>query len=267
MDKLKKELEILRSWGIESIPVDKVLSMIDEVEEEEDEIVVEDQVDALFEGIASSIVTASPVGGRIFYIDDTADGVYEFFDVSGNPIENVQVGDRPYYYRVIKKGSKDKYYVYHDELYTSSMRWTYYRGLDYGYESLGTSKDVGSGKTNTEKVMTKDDGAYITADSNWYPTIWYQLQQIRNAKAGGCDDWFIPSRFEVKKLREAIIAGDVLGGTIAGSSYKESIFCSKRLQSSSEYSYQDVWAWSYNLQSWTNSNKYNPNSVFFIRAF
>ena len=34
MDKLKKELEILRSWGIESIPVDKVLSMIDEVEEE-----------------------------------------------------------------------------------------------------------------------------------------------------------------------------------------------------------------------------------------
>lgn len=36
MDKLKKELEILRSWGIESIPVDKVLSMIDESEEGED---------------------------------------------------------------------------------------------------------------------------------------------------------------------------------------------------------------------------------------
>ena len=33
MDKLKKELEVLKSWGIESIPVDKVLSMIEEMED------------------------------------------------------------------------------------------------------------------------------------------------------------------------------------------------------------------------------------------
>ena len=63
-----------------------------------------------------------PVGGTIFYIDDKADGIYEFFDVDGNPMENVQVGDRPHTYRVVEKGSKDKYYVYHDRVY--SGLWT-----------------------------------------------------------------------------------------------------------------------------------------------
>ena len=33
MYKLKEELEVLKSWGIESIPVDKVLSMIEEMED------------------------------------------------------------------------------------------------------------------------------------------------------------------------------------------------------------------------------------------
>ena len=37
MDKLKKELEVLKSWGIESIPVDKVLSMIERTEDTESE--------------------------------------------------------------------------------------------------------------------------------------------------------------------------------------------------------------------------------------
>ena len=55
------------------------------------------------------------VGGTIFYIDETADGVYEFYDYNENLIHDVKVGDKPYAYRVIKAGTKDKYYVYHDE--------------------------------------------------------------------------------------------------------------------------------------------------------
>ena len=80
-----------------------------------------------------------PVGGTIFYIDDTADGEYQFFDTWGNLLENVQVGDRPYYYKVIKKGSKDKYYVYYDEVF-DKLRWTYYKDNNYVHESLSTSK-------------------------------------------------------------------------------------------------------------------------------
>ena len=37
MDKLKKELEILRSWGIETVSIDKVLEMIERTDDVETE--------------------------------------------------------------------------------------------------------------------------------------------------------------------------------------------------------------------------------------
>ena len=240
-----------------------------------------------------------PVGGTIFYIDETADGVYEFYDINENLIHNVKVGDRPYAYRVVTPGTKDKYYVYHDEMYTSK-RWTYYKDGNFVYEAIGSlSQAVGAGKTNTNIMMARDNGAYVTADSNGIPTIWYQLQQTRLAKAGGCDDWFIPSQQEIEELRKAIgfkvittsddpvilPAGKVTGGVIAGTAdgqahYKdyesnntrtcypsETKFLNNYIWSSCEYSAQDAWLWYYFSQNWYNSNKYNNLSVFFARAF
>ena len=262
MDKLREELEVLKSWGIESIPVDKVLDMVKESEGGKDEI----KIDVLFEGIPSTSTDLTPVGGTIFYIDDTVDGVYEFFDAYGNVIESVQVGDRPYAYRVVKKGPADKYYVYHDAVY-DKLEWTYYKGDVPVYEALGTSGDIGSGKITTGIVMAKDNGAYITANSNGIPTIWYQLQMIRDAKVGGCNDWFIPSIYEINELREAILLGSVTGGKIAGSYYGESIFGTKWLWSSSEDSARDSWHWSSNGQNWYKYGKNFNNSVFFARAF
>ena len=257
MDKLRKELEVLKSWGIESIPVVKILSMI-----EREEVTLRSPLGEQSTVIPSTPTDLTPVGGTIFYIDDTADGEYEFFDADGNRIENVQVGDRPYAYRVMNKGSKDKYYVYHDDVY-DKLEWTYYEDDIAVYEYLDdTSGDIGSGKTTTEIVMAKDNGAYITAN-----TIWYQLQMIRDAKVGGCNDWFIPSVYEINELREAILLGNVTGGKIAGSYYGESIFGNKWLWSSSEDSARDSWHWSSNGQNWYTYGKNFNNSVFFIRAF
>ena len=138
------------------------------------------------------------VGGKIFYIDETADGTYEFYDYNENLIHDVKVGDSPYAYRVIVPGTKDKYYVYHDEMYTSK-RWTYYKDGAYVYDAIGSlGVEIGRGKTNTSTMMARDNGAYVTADSNGTPTIWYQLQLTRQAKAGSCDDCIIHSikRFE-----------------------------------------------------------------------
>ena len=217
-------------------------------------------------GLSSIAITTAPIGGTIFYIDDTADGVYAFFDACGNRIENVQVGDRPYACRVMKKGSKDKYYVYHDEVY-ENLRWTYCKEDNYSYKSLGTSGDRGSGKRNTEIVMAEDYGAYIAKDSKGYPTIWYQLQQIRNAEVGGCNDWFVPSAYEVNELRSIIKSGKITGGKIAGSSYDKSVFSKKWLWSSSDYSAKYSWYWGFSSQSWCYSYKHYHNSVFFTRAF
>ena len=207
---------------------------------------------------------ARPVGGTIFYIDETTDGTYEFFDVNGNVIEDVQVGDKPYAYRVVAPGTKDKYYVYYDKRYKGSWASEY---DDHIYDSLGTSTSVGSGKTNTEIPMTLGDGAYVSVDAKGKPTIWYQLQQARNEKVGGCDDWFVPSKGEVEALRLAIKSGNITGGIIAGSSYEESIFTYKWIWSSSEHSSQGAWKWDYYSQYWGISNKNNNGSVLFARAF
>ena len=249
--------------------------------------------------IASAVIVAdaNPIGGTIFYIDNTADGVYEFYDTDGNVIENVQVGDRPYAYKVVTPGTKDKYYVYHDELYEG--RWTYYKNGSYVEEALGTSNSIGSGRTNSETVMTKDNGAYIAADSNGIPTIWYQLQQARSAKVGGCADWFVPSRDEAEKLREAIgfrtvpdtvdpvilPAGKVTGGVIARTAdgqahyrYNGGVevyycypsatkFLDTNMWGSSEEVYYTYY-WYPLAQAWiSSSSKEEAFSVFFIRAF
>ena len=209
------------------------------------------------------LADARPVGGTIFFIDNTADGIYEFFDIDGNLMENVQVGDRPHTYRVVEKGSKDKYYVYHDKVY--SGLWTYSEKGSYAYDLLDTSEDIGSGEMNTEKAMAND--SYVTADAKGYPTIWYQLQQARNDKVGGCDDWFVPSVDEFEELRKAVESGSITGGIIAGSSYNTSVFRNKYLWSSSEVSLLGAYAWDREDQYWDGVGKYGRFSVLFTRAF
>lgn len=220
------------------------------------------------EGTSSTEVISGVkrVGGTIFFIDDTVDGEYQFFDTWGNPVENVQVGDRPYYYRVVKKGSKDKFYVYHDDIY-KDLRWTYFENKGYAYESLSTSKNTGSGKANTEIVIAKDSGTYARANSNRLPTIWFRLQQVRSDKETGCDDWFVPSIDELELLRLAIKSGSVTGGIIAGSSYNNSVFNNRWIWSSSEFLSQRAWYWHYANQCWDGGNKGLDFSVIFIRAF
>ena len=265
MNNLKKDLEVLRSWGIESISIDKILSMVEKAENDSKISLKEQGAKA-----SSAIVDVSPVGGTIFYIDDKADGIYEFFDVDGNLIKDVKVGDRPHAYRVVKKGSVDKYYVYHDEMHMAK-RWAYYKNESFVYSAIDSlGKGIGKGKTNTEIMMARDSGAYVTANSSGCPTIWYQLQRARDAKVSGCDDWFVPSKGEIEALRIAIKSGSITGGEIAGASYDESIFSKSHgycFWSSSGYSSQYAWLWYSTSQSWYTSYKASRYSVFFTRAF
>ena len=198
--------------------------------------------------ITQSKYIGDPVGGAIFYIDSSADGEYEFYDAEGNVISSVAVGDSPAMYKVLTPGTKDKYYVCNTTLYPKS-RWTYYKNGKFVYTSLGTSLNIGTGRANTATVMAADDGAYITMDSSGYPTIWYQLQLTRDAAAGGCDDWFVPSRYEMEEVMKS--------GLLP--------FSDKSIWSSSEETSSLVWAC--NNGNWGNYAKTNTNAVFFVRAF
>lgn len=253
-----------------------------------------------------------PVGGKIFYIDPDSTAIYQFFDINGDEIENVGVGSTPYYYLRISEGNnKDKFYVYHDELFTSK-RWTYYDPVNivegdprynasypgYAMQAIGgTSSNIGAGRTNTQIVMAKDDGAYVQENSNGYATVWYTIKQMRDNLVGGCDDWFLPSRYEVEELRKAIgfvkittsddpvvvPAGAVTGGSIAGTAdgqvhYRDyqttrtcypsnTKFINNHIWSSSERSAVSSWYWYYDVQAWGSNNKTNTYGVFGVRAF
>ena len=262
-----------------------------------------------------------PIGGKLYYIDPNGDGEYVFYDISDREITEAQVAqafldrnheliDSLVSYSVIKQGLVDKYYVYCDQMFTSK-RWTYYdpetivegdprydsRWPGYAFESLGTSRGIGQGKLNTQKVMEKDGGVYVQANSNGYPTIWYTLKQTRDSRIGGCDDWFIPSEYEAEALRTAIgfvkittsddpvvlSASAITGGTIAGvadgqTHYRDDSttrtcypsatnFLNNYIWSSSENISIDSRFWVWNYQSWNYSYKANALSVFFARAF
>ena len=197
--------------------------------------------------ITQSKYVGDSLGGTIFYIDDTADGTYEFYDTEGNIISSVAVGDAPAMYKVLTPGTKDKYYVCDTTLYPNS-RWTYYKNGNYVYNSLGaTGTAIGTGKANTATVMSADNGAYITSDSNGHPTIWYQLQQTRSVT--GCNDWFVPSKDEMEAVRTSRIIS----------------FSDKYIWSSSENASYAAWNWLNG--SWSGYYKDNNTSVFFVRAF
>ena len=81
MNKVRKELEVLKSWGIESIPIDKILSLI-----EGKDVTLRFPLGDQITVIPSDITTTAPVGGTIFYIDEDVDDIYEFFHIDGNLI-------------------------------------------------------------------------------------------------------------------------------------------------------------------------------------
>lgn len=193
-----------------------------------------------------------PTGGTIFYIDSSADGVYEFYDINGELISDVAVGDKPSSYKIITPGSKDKYYILHEKLYGTSLGWTYSTtgGNTHVWANLGTKTAIGTGKSNTATVLAADDGAYI---SEYPPTIWYQLQQIRNAYTNGCNDWFVPSMGEAGEVRKA--------GLMALEFNNNYIWISS--ESNSTHAYM----WKYYDQDWGHQYKSTYGSVFVVRAF
>lgn len=201
-----------------------------------------------------------PVGGRIFYIDSTSTATYSFIDSSGNEISSVAVGDTPYAYKKLTDGNdKEKYYVYHDELYgTRTYYWTYF-DTSFVYEYLNfTSTSIGSGKTNTELISAYNNGAYITYSTSSKPTVWAKIQELRNSYLGNCSDWYLGSYDEIEQLR--IFINENIS-TLGLTDY----FTSKYIWSSSETSQYNARRCRNN--SWDGDDKGINMAFIAIRSF
>lgn len=202
-----------------------------------------------------TIADAHLVGGKIFYIDDTATGAtYTFFDSEGDVLTDVRVGDSPYAYTVSGTPSKDKYYVTRASAVTSKT-WTYKDGGgNWVYNALGTTDGIGKGKTNTALVIAADEGAY----QSYSGTIWNSLKNINDNSVDGCNDWFVPSKAELEALRTA---RDRDGNALT------TLFSNTYIWSSFEHSALLAWTWTYTGQHWYTNAKYGVNALLAARAF
>lgn len=198
------------------------------------------------------------VGGKIFHIVDGDNGAtYHFYDQYGNELTDVRVGDTPFAYTIEGTPTFDKYYMFHTSAFTSKV-WTYYENGAWVYNSLGTQDGIGKGKTNTNLVFAADQGKYVTSDANGKQTIWYALQQMNNNAIGNCNDWFVPSKAELEKLRTAV---DRDGNPLT------TLFSNNYIWSSFEYSANLAWLWDYFNQAWGNYyGKHNTFSLVAARA-
>ena len=125
------------------------------------------------------IGSTGPAGGKVFYVKDSySDG-----------------------WRYLEAATSDQ---------ATQVQWG-----GHG-TSVGTTKDIGSGKTNTEDIVNK------LGSGNYAARICYDLV------LGGHDDWFLPSKDELNELHKQ---RDIVGS-----------FASKYYWSSSEDSANYAWS-------------------------
>ena len=192
-----------------------------------------------------------PVGGRIFYIDPESDEEVAFFDIERKEIPAIGLGDMPYYYKVTKRGNRPKYWIYHHR-FSDRRMW---EPDDIDGVMVGTSEEFGKGAENTEKVLSK----YGICTGEDKGTIWDYVLKMRSEGFGECDDWFIPSKGELFRLRE------FFRSEAAEMHCLTDVFNIGYLWSSSEYSSSIAWFWYCNLQVFAG-NKDNIYSVCGVRA-
>lgn len=107
------------------------------------------------------------------------------------------------------------------------------------YGVIGTSKEIGAGKTNTEKIVKKfGQGEYAAKACSDY-------------EFNGYDDWFLPSEEELNLLHENLYKKDICN-------LKESSYWSSSVYSNG----YDVW-----LQDFIDGNQYNdfPYYSYYVR--
>ena len=129
-----------------------------------------------------------PTGGIIFFEDTTSDGIYKLYDKDKKETADLT---KAMYYKVIKLGSKPKYYVVDMKTgLTGFYRWCH---MDQALGIQDTS--IGAGKYNTQVALnTPDSGEY--KDHN----LWDEVLRHNAEAVGGQSDWFIGSKDEIDKL-------------------------------------------------------------------
>lgn len=194
-----------------------------------------------------------PVGGVIYYIDNSSDGEYKFYDKDKS---ETQDPSKAVYYEVIKLGSKPRYYVVDTKTgLTGPYRWCH---MDQDLGIKGTS--IGDGKHNTQVALDAPDSS-VYKDHN----LWDEVHKHNADAVGGQSDWFIGSKDEI----DALIKSGLVNKWFEKKKGKKRDYI--LIWSSSERNHPDlVWYWDEKLTDrdhWYRQIKQWGCSTFFIRSF
>lgn len=194
-----------------------------------------------------------PVGGVIYYIDNSSDGKYMLYDKDKS---ETQDPSKAVYYEIIKQGSKPKYYVVDTKTgLTGPYRWCH---MDQDLGIKGTS--IGDGRHNTQVALTTPDTGAYKDHSLWDEVLKHNADAI-----GGQADWFIGSKDEIEEL----IKSGLVKKWFEKKKLKKRDYIS--IWSSSERDHPNtVWYWDEKLTDrnhWYRQIKQWDCSACFIRSF
>ncbi len=131
----------------------------------------------------------------------------------------------------------------------------YYRESDDGTnQTVGTNREIGTGKSNTEAlVAAMGDNAYSSASGS-AKTSDYAAKICDDYSAGGKDDWFLPSRDELSLMYDNLCQAGLGGfdwGYISSSELNEFLILDVNFHSGEK----------------TDSSRNNTPKVRPVRAF
>lgn len=147
-----------------------------------------------------------PVGGRIWKVDTSAAGAtYEFYDINKQPLSltdaqknSVASLGSAAYYTVQGVPNKDKYYVVAttngnpaSNFYTlgSKKKWSYQDSTWFGADNYG------DGEANSKYILASPCFGTDSPLFSW-------LKSTRDSNWQGCNDWYIPSIYEIWDMLE-----------------------------------------------------------------
>ena len=203
------------------------------------------------------------LGGKVFLDNGDNGATYAFYDSGKNEITYTDLASLSdaVYYSVEGTPTKDRFYVvasdsnqadYNSDYgvnLSDSLCWGY-----YGITTDATTNSIGSGKTNTAKVLAiTDTSTYNLANGGPYQSIWEWLNDVNTNEYGGCNDWFIGSRAEYDALRETGKAGSLF----------DSMYLWSDVERDSNYAY----SWNTSSSLWGYRGKNNRRHVVTFRAF
>ena len=227
-----------------------------------------------------------PIGGKIFYDAGDNGATYIFYDSSGNIINDTSIDglQNAVNYRKLGNSTKNRFYVVYPSMLNNGNRvyWGFYRNADIkpeGGNIVNTGTAIGTGKTATRAILdyisiyassetassSRPSSDISQASPNGYNLykncgtsykyLWDVLRDANENSIGGHNDWFIPSKNEMKQIGTSRVISNITGSNYlwSGSAYSSSSLI--------------AWTWYYDIKDMSNGGRDNLNSCVVCRAF